>query len=81
VSGRKSLWIGFAEEKLGGLDPFERRLAEAAADVLASQAPDQMKLQALRDHEADCAAGVVAIVEVARAVARGDLKDFRVVQA
>lgn len=81
MSERKVLWIGFAEEQLGGLDPFERHLAVAAADVLDSQAPSDMKLQALRDHEADCAAAVVAIVEMARAVARGDLKDFKVVQA
>lgn len=81
MSERKALWIDFADERLGGLDPLERRLAEAMADVLVAQAPATMGLQAIRDHEADCAAAVVAVVEMTRAVARGDLKDFKVIQA
>ena len=81
MSSRKPAWVAFAASKLWPLDPLEEALAHAAADVLASGCPASLDIEALRTHDQSCAAALVAIVEMARAVARGDLKTYKVVEA
>ncbi len=76
---RRIAWVDFTVEKLGELDALEHCLAVSAAGVLASQSPYTHILFAQR-HDTRCAAAVVAIVEIARTVARGgDLSPLTVV--
>ncbi len=81
MTSRKQEWVAFAGRKLGALDPLEEALANAAANVLASTLPGQLDMPSLTEHDRKCAATLVAIVELARAVARGDFKTFKVVKA
>lgn len=70
----KADWLEFAEERLGPLDPLERALAEAAADVLATGGGHMPDMSKMHQWDKDSAASLVAIVELARAVASGDPK-------
>ncbi len=71
MSERKRAWVNLAARRMGTLDPLEEALANAVADVLASGSPAKFDLDSIKEHEVQCAAALVAIVELARAVSQG----------
>ncbi|MGW8177324.1 MAG: hypothetical protein ACWGQW_00785 [bacterium] len=75
---RMDLWLKYAGERLGGMTELEQLMVESAANVLVQASPER---QESASYESDCVGALVAIIELARAVVKGDTKSFQAVKA
>jgi hypothetical protein len=66
-------WVEVVDQKLGGLTPGERDLATAAAKSILDEWSPRIR-EMCAEHEVDAMGGMVAMVELARALGRGDVR-------
>lgn len=67
-------WVGVVDRKLGGLAEHERQLAMSAAKSILTEWNMSRLDEMCAAHEVDAMGSVVAMVELARALGKGDVR-------